>query len=44
MQELYQNSRNEKMKGELDETSQYEHHVGQFQTQTLVNPKNLCYK
>ena len=42
MQEPHQNSRNEKMKGKLDETSQYDHQVRQLPTKPLVNPKNLC--
>ena len=42
MQEHHQNSRNEKMKGKLDETGQYDHHAGQLPTQPLVNPNNLC--
>ena len=36
-------SRNEKMKGEFDETGQYEHHTDQLPTQPLVNPKNVCF-
>ena len=42
MQEHHQNSRNEKMKGKLDETGQYDRHAGQLPTQPLVNPRNLC--
>ena len=42
MQEHHQNSRNEKMKGKLNETDQYDRQVGQLPTQTLVNPTNLC--
>ena len=42
MQEHYQNSRNEKIKGKLDETGQYDRPAGQLPTQPLVNPKNLC--
>ena len=42
MQDLNFNSRNENMKGTLDETGQYECHKGQLPTQTLMNPKNVC--
>ena len=37
MQEYYQNSRSEKMKGKLDEYSQYDRE----KSQNFVNPTNL---
>ena len=42
MQESHQNLRSEKMKGKLDENSQYDHQRSQIPTQPLMSPKNLC--
>ena len=31
------------LKGKFHENGQYDHQAGQLPTQTLVNPKNLCF-
>ena len=41
MKDFQQSSSDEKMKGKLDENNH--HNSGQFPTQPLVNPKNLCF-